>query len=372
MQPTVEIQPQSDLHHDADHAVDEFLRRAPSAMVSVIIHLIVLIVLAFLSLQIKPKDPLVIQLGEAKADDSYELESIEFEVAEPDVVPEPEEAVPVTVKFDVPREDVTAVAGMMVEQAMMLPQAGPSLGLDETLKGYSPEFSRRILDAKANGIEIVIVFDSTGSMGTEISMVKQRIRQIGESVLRKIPKARFSLATYRDLSDDYVVRGVPLSSDLKQIEYFVGGVVADGGGDRPEAVQAGMTWAMRKNDFRSAAQKVMVIFGDAPPHPSDLGTCLDLAEEFRGYGKGRVYTVTCRNASPLPEFYAIARAGSGDAFLMANVDHLMDDLLVIAFGAENREQVLKFFELDQRQTPERSAKLPTKRRSRRPRRSTGG
>lgn len=266
MEPTGDFHPLSERDDDADDAVDAFLRRAPAAMVSVIVHLIVLIVLAFLSLRTQTKDPLVIEL------------------------------------------------------------------------------------------------DSTGSMGQEIKSVRQRIRQIGESVLRKIPNAKFSLATYRDLNDNYVARGIPLTKDLPEMEQFVMGVVANGGGDRPEAVQAGMLWAMRENEFRSNAQKVMIIFGDAPPHPYRLNACLDLAEKFRGYSKGRVYTVTCRSPSPLPEFYSIARTGGGDAFVMANVDQLMDDLLVITFGTENRDQVLKFFELDPRSDPPGERKAPMNRR----------
>src|SRR5690606_2003213 len=46
---------------------------------------------------------------------------------------------------------------------------------------------------KEHGIEIVIVFDSTGSMRREIDAVKERIETIGNAVLRKIPHARFSL-----------------------------------------------------------------------------------------------------------------------------------------------------------------------------------
>ena len=70
-------------------------------------------------------------------------------------------------------------------------------------------------------IEIVVVFDSTGSMGSEIYAVKRRIVKIGKTVLEKIPRARFSLVTYRDRRDTYLVKGIELSNSLERLESFV-------------------------------------------------------------------------------------------------------------------------------------------------------
>ena len=58
-----------------------------------------------------------------------------------------------------------------------------------------------------------------------------------------------------------------------------------------------------------------------------------------------VHTVTCRHAQPLPEFYLIADAGDGRAFVLSEADVLMRELVVLAFGPKHRDEVLKFFEL---------------------------
>ena len=97
--------------------------------------------------------------------------------------------------------------------------------------------------------------------------------------------------------------------------------------------------------FRPDSQKAMLIFGDAPPHQHHLNACLKMANHFRTYGKGKVSTITCRNFVPLGEFYAIARSGGGDAYTLRNTRWLMEELLILAFGREHRNDVLKFFEL---------------------------
>jgi hypothetical protein len=199
---------------------------------------------------------------------------------------------------------------------------------------------------RRNGLDIVIVFDSTGSMGGEIRAVERQIHRIGTTLLKLVPKARISLCTYRDEpGDEYVVRGLPLTNDISAIDQFLREVDADGGGDEPEAVHRGLEWAVKKNQFRGSARKVILIFGDAPPHPAHRKTCLNLASDFQRIQKGVVSTVTCRHGEPLREFYEIARAAGGEAFLTSNERQIMTQLIVLVFGSAHREKVVEAFKL---------------------------
>ena len=198
---------------------------------------------------------------------------------------------------------------------------------------------------RRNGLDVVIAFDSTGSMSGEIDEVKDKIRRIGTTLLTLVPKARISLCTYRDRGDDYLVKGEPLTGDIRKLEYFLSAIRAGGGGDAPEAVLAGMQWALDNNKFRPTARKVLLIFGDAPPHADEQARCLKLAKEFREQEKGIVSTVTCRQGSPLREFYAISDAGGGEAFLTQEERQLMSKLVVLVFGSEHKEKVLEAFKL---------------------------
>ena len=155
--------------------------------------------------------------------------------------------------------------------------------------GLSVEFAEKIRYARKHGIDIVIVFDSTGSMGSEIETVKNRIGAIGNVILRKIPRAQFSLVTYRDRRDAYLVRGIPLTNDLYKVQRFISSVQAQGGGDHPEALEAGMEWAMTTLYFRPDSQKAMLIFGDAPPHQHHMNACSENGQTFsrKLEGKGQ-------------------------------------------------------------------------------------
>jgi hypothetical protein len=178
--------------------------------------------------------------------------------------------------------------------------------------GLGNDFREMVEYAKLNGLDLVIVFDSTGSMGHEIAGVKHRIAQIGSALIRQVPSARIGLVTYRDRGplEGYSVLGLPLTSDLSKLTQFMQPIEADGGGDREEAVELGLRWALAKNTFRPQARKIVLIFGDAPPHKQHMAESIKLARDFRQKKSGIVTTVTVRAMQPLEEFYLIAKAGS--------------------------------------------------------------
>lgn len=207
-------------------------------------------------------------------------------------------------------------------------------------------FQSMVEDAREYGLDIVIAMDTTGSMGGEIETVKKRIVSIGGALLKKVPDARISIVSYKDHGDDYVVKGVSLTSDLDEIQNFLAKIKAGGGGDPPEAVEEGLKWAIFNNEFRPSARKVVLLFGDRPPHEEDLPLCLSLATQFRNEQNGVVSTITCRQRYPIPHFGEISRAGGGEAFTLKDSRRIMEELLVLLFGSRHRKDVVEFFELD--------------------------
>jgi hypothetical protein len=203
-------------------------------------------------------------------------------------------------------------------------------------------------ELRRSGLDIVLCFDSTGSMQGEIDQVKAQIERIGQALVQLIPKARLSVCTYRDRGDDYVAKGLPLTSSIQDVSSFLATIRASGGGDAPEAVDEGLAWSISRNQFRPTARKVILIFGDAPPHREYLDRCVALAADFRKQQGGIVSTVTCRSDAPLPEFYQIAAAGGGEAFLTTHEREIMTQLMVLVFGSRHRQKVIEAFKLLQR------------------------
>jgi DNA-directed RNA polymerase subunit RPC12/RpoP len=260
-----------------------------------------------------------------------------------------------TLEVEAPVPTSASTSSVDAEIAMAAPSAGASdpAGFDLGTVGIGRSggmagggsWDGMLQTLRRNGLDVVIAFDSTGSMSGEINEVKEQIRKIGSTMLSLVPKTRFSLCTYRDQGDAYVVKGIPLTSDLRQLEYFLKDVDAGGGGDHPEAVQEGIRWAMENNKFRPAARKVILVFGDAPPHADDQPLCLKLAKNFREQNKGIVSTVTCRAKSPMPEFYAIADAGGGEAFLTTDGRQIVSQLTILVFGSQHKDKVVEAFKL---------------------------
>jgi Mg-chelatase subunit ChlD len=214
-----------------------------------------------------------------------------------------------------------------------------------SMAGGGGNWDGMLQSLRRNGLDIVICFDSTGSMSGEISEVKKQIERIGTTLLTLVPKARISICTYRDNGDDYVVKGLPLSGSIQDIQSYLAKIEAGGGGDHPEAVEEGLYWSVMQNKFRPSARKVILLFGDAPPHEDKLKRCRELARSFREKTKGIVSTVTCRADAPLPEFYEIASIGGGEAFLSADQRQIVSQLIVLVFGSRHRSKVLEAFKL---------------------------
>lgn len=211
--------------------------------------------------------------------------------------------------------------------------------------GDDDEFGMLLDQLRKDGLEIVITFDSTGSMEGEIEEVKRKIERMGNVLFQLVPRTRISVCTYRDHDARYLVKGQPLTDDLAEITGFLSGVTAAGGGDDPEAVQAGLQWAIGENRFREGARKIVLLFGDSPPHTADLDECLLLVSEFRREQRGTVSTVTCHSNRRLAAFDDIARLGGGESFLARDEREIMTQLLVLVFGSQHREKVLEAFNL---------------------------
>ena len=233
-----------------------------------------------------------------------------------------------------------AEAGSFDLGTVQIGSSGGSLG--------GGSFENLIGTLRKNGLDIVICFDSTGSMSGEIAQVKQQIERIGQTLTTLVPKARISICTFRDHGDAYVAKGLPLTGSIQEVSSYLETIEAGGGGDHPEAVEEGLYWSSSQNRFRPNARKVILLFGDAPPHADKLKRCLALAGEFKQVHKGVISTVTCRTDQPLPEFYQIAVAGGGEAFLTTDQRQIMTQLMVLVFGSQHRQKVLEAFKLLER------------------------
>ena len=333
-----------------------WLENTGSGLGSCVIHMLILIILGLIpwggdGIGGEGNEVLIGQMQEIQLSSDFDdqLDPEEADAAEA-----------VEDSLDAPLDEVLPPGAMTAETSLediplnISPSGSSSAFTAETMASSrsstgGEDFDGLVQRLRRDGLDIVIVFDSTASMSGEIREVKSQIDRISNALMRLIPKTRISIVTYRDetqgLREAYDVKGMPLSSDVVSLSSYLSEISAAGGGDEPEAVQLGLRWAMENNQFRSRARKVILLFGDAPPHRADREECIRLASNFSGQQHGVVSTVTCRHAERLEEFVEIAQAGGGEAFLTRDEREIMTQLVVLVFGSRHRDKVLEAFEM---------------------------
>lgn len=333
--------------------IAEELRRAPWLAMSLLVHLLLLLLAWWLS-------PLEAPSGRSRVTVDIDLAAdgprgtaevvVPEVVAEPaddfaDVLQDPEPPTPPetnAAELDGPiperREPPAQNPRLAPKQRTRTDGDGRGTALDVGGAG-SGSFQQTVARLQETGLDIVFVFDSTGSMTRTILDTKSTIVEMLAVLRLLVPGARVGLVTYRDEGrrEEYVVRQVPLDVDYWRATNFVQFVVAEGGGDRPEDVRAGLETAFAQ-PWRSSARRVVVLAGDAPPHARDVTPLLDAVQRFAKDGRSFVHTLVTSperaGDDTAQQFAAIARAGRGVCEPLANHDRVLQRVLALAFGRE--------------------------------------
>ncbi len=118
-------------------------------------------------------------------------------------------------------------------------------------------------------VDVLFLLDATGSMGDEIGRLKTNIDSVASRVaaLEGLPDVRFAMTLYRDEGDSFVAATHDFTSDIDTFRAALADVVADGGGDYPEALDEGLAEALTAPAWRDPASTVQLVFlvADAPP-----------------------------------------------------------------------------------------------------------
>jgi len=153
-------------------------------------------------------------------------------------------------------------------------------------KGASSRAWRKHVEGlREGGVDIAILFDSTGSMEGFILEVKATIKEMIHVLKNIVPNVRISLITYKgeSYSSAFVAAHTPLVHDPYELLNFMHSVCISGGSaEGYAAINTAMEVACKDLAWQARAEKVVVIIGDAPPFPKERKACLEKAREFKG------------------------------------------------------------------------------------------
>jgi Mg-chelatase subunit ChlD len=79
------------------------------------------------------------------------------------------------------------------------------------------------------------------------------------------------MVLYKDYYDEYLNRVIPFTGDFEVFQRNLSSIQVRGGGDIPEAVYEALYAGASKFNWE-AESRLMILIGDAPPHPRQRGS----------------------------------------------------------------------------------------------------
>ena len=211
-------------------------------------------------------------------------------------------------------------------------------------------FSRHIQVLREGGLDVVFVFDATHSMARHIKQVKYKIANLARTYKKLVPTSRIGMVAYRDYKETFVTKLHPLTYGIGSLQYFLNQIEAEGGGDREEAVEEALRVAVETMNWSKKSKKIILLIGDAPPRPENMGAAVAQIEKFRNAMDGRLAALDTsipeydynapiqslydeRNLEVMDEFKIFAEKGGGESARLADEERVVKQMLVLVFGA---------------------------------------
>jgi hypothetical protein len=155
--------------------------------------------------------------------------------------------------------------------------AGPA-GLVDKIKNIMEK-------EKGKAVDIVLCLDTTDSMADDIDSVRQLLIPMLQDIISGFSGFRIGMVLYKDYFEEYLTRIVPFTRDFNGFQQNLNAIRVLGGRDIPEAVYEALYEAAVRFTWE-AESKLVILIGDAPPHPRQRGKIskemVDLAVTERG------------------------------------------------------------------------------------------
>ena len=174
-------------------------------------------------------------------------------------------------------------------------------------------------DLKLRHFDVTFVVDSTGSMKFVLTWIKRDVVKMMRAFGMIAREPRIDVTFYRDHGDAYVTQVHRLTGDGAALAKAIAGARAAGGGrgDIPEAVYEALHAATTKQKWSrsSDARKIVVLIGDAGPHPETMDKIKKLLAKYtkKGFTFHCAKARTTYGAKDLSSLDKIAAWGGGSS-----------------------------------------------------------
>lgn len=182
--------------------------------------------------------------------------------------------------------------------------------------------------------DIVLMADTTGSMGASIANVRTNASAILANIQGAQPGAQFAVAEYKDEGSPSFGYQVDqqLTGNAADVVTGINAWVAGGGGDEPEDWIGALGLVPTTINFRPDSTRVLVMFGDAPSHDPSLGFTEAAATAGLVSAGVRVIAINVPNSAGNPRLDALGQAtrvtaATGGTLAAADPDEVASTIL---------------------------------------------
>ena len=197
--------------------------------------------------------------------------------------------------------------------------------------------------------DIVISFDTTGSMYPCLAEVRRHTTAMTERLFREIPDLRVAIIAHGDYCDGpKVITQLDFTDSQDEIKNFIQNSPSTSGGDYPECYELVLRNVKSLSWRFDATMKSLILIGDAPPHEKNENPHkIDWREEAESL-KNRniqVFSVQCLNHGngEAFNFYAdVAEITNGYHVFLDQFSFIKDMIQAICFKQYNTDHLEKF------------------------------
>ncbi|XP_076437569.1 uncharacterized protein LOC143276805 isoform X2 [Babylonia areolata] len=196
----------------------------------------------------------------------------------------------------------------------------------------------------AGGIQAAFSIDTTGSMARALPEVRAKVTDMIRFLKRDIPGIQLAAIAHGDYDtkDPYVTKHQDFTRNESTLVRFVQGVEETGGHGPPECYELVLRVVRTQLSWRKSSQKILVVIGDAYPHPpedSENEDSIDWEEETRMLAEMpvRIYGAQIGDDIPSTEFFRkLTQMTGGSHFNLTEFSVLTDVIMAVCYRTQGK------------------------------------
>jgi hypothetical protein len=124
---------------------------------------------------------------------------------------------------------------------------------------------------RGKSLDLVLCVDATDSMTGALGELRVALPPLLSRRLADFPSYRLGIVAYKDYFEEYLYKHFDFTRDQKTFVSDLDSIHGGGGRDIPEAVYEGLDAALTEFPWQADC-RLVVLVGDAPPHPLPRGS----------------------------------------------------------------------------------------------------